>query len=138
MRFLPRLATLSLLLVLPLAAGKRPFSIEDLYRLKGVSGLALSPDGTRLAFELSSTDLKAAKRNTDLWMLDLASGQLRQLTHTPGSERAARWTADGRNLTFLSGRQGGSQLWRLPLDGGEAQRLTDFAPGVGEAVLTQG
>ncbi len=94
MRFLPRLATLSLLLVLPLAAGKRPFSIEDLYRLKGVGGLALSPDGTRLAFELSSTDLKAAKRNTDLWMLDLASGQLRQLTHTPGSERAARWTAD--------------------------------------------
>lgn len=135
MRFLPRLAALPLLLALPLSAGKRPFTIEDLYRLKGVSGLALSPDGARLAFELSSTDLKAAKRNTDLWMLDLASGQLKQLTHTPGSERAARWSADGKELAFLTGRQGGPQLWVLPLEGGESRKVTAFAPGVGEARL---
>lgn len=133
------LAILPLILALPAWAGKRPFTIEDLYRLKGVGGLALSPDGQKLAFEVSSTDLKAAKRNTDLWMLELPTGHLRQLTHTPGSERSPRWTSDGRYLTFLSSRQGNAtQLWILPVDGGEARKLTDFAPGVGEAHLTQG
>jgi hypothetical protein len=42
-------AFLALTLPLP-AAEKRAFTIEDLYRLKGVQHLALSPDGARLAF----------------------------------------------------------------------------------------
>lgn len=132
MRLIPRLAIL--LLTLPLAAsGKRAFSIEDLYRMKGISHLALSPDGTRLAFEVSTSDLKAAKGNTDLWMLELATGTLRQLTATPGGERAPRWSPDGKTLWFHSARQGGNQLWALPLDGGEARRVTSFEPGIGEA-----
>ena len=58
----------AVMLLAPLcAAEKRAFQIEDLYRLKGVQHLALSPDGSQLAFEVSTTDLKASTRNTQLW-----------------------------------------------------------------------
>ncbi len=119
-----------ILAVAPLAAAKRPFTIDDLYRLKGVSGLALSPSGDRLVFEVSSTDLKQAERNTDLYEIRWPAGTVRQLTYEKGSENSAVWSPDGRTLYFVSSRGGSPQLYALPIDGGEARKVTDFAAGV--------
>lgn len=121
---------LTLAVVATLSAEKRAFTIDDLYRLKGISGLALSPGGERLVFEVSSTDLKKAERNTDLYELHLETGKVRQLTTQPGSENSACWSPDGRTLYFVAGRDGSSQLYALPSDGGEARKVTDFSPGV--------
>ncbi|HJW43289.1 MAG TPA: hypothetical protein VJ463_02465, partial [Geothrix sp.] len=122
----------ALVLTLPLAAAeKRAFHIEDLFRLKGVQHLALSPDGSRLAFEVSSQDLKAAKRNTQIWVVDVATGAAKQLTHSGKSDTAPQWSADGKTLYFLSSREGGSQLWALDASGGEARKVTSFEAGVG-------
>jgi dipeptidyl aminopeptidase/acylaminoacyl peptidase len=125
------LTVLAVLIALaPLAAEKRAFTIDDLYKVKGVSGLALSPAGDRLAFEVSSSDLKKAERNTDLYELHLPTGAVRQLTTQPGSEGSACWSRDGKTLFFVAGRDGSPQLYALPVDGGEARKITDFAPGV--------
>ncbi len=121
-----------------MAVEKRAFSIEDLYRLKGVQHLALSPDGTRLAFEVSSQDLKAAKRNTQLWVLETASGAAKQLTFSGKADTAPQWSKDGKTLFFLSNREGGSQFWALDASGGEARKLTGFEPGVGAPKLLAG
>jgi dipeptidyl aminopeptidase/acylaminoacyl peptidase len=126
----------ALLLVLPAtAADKRAFSIEDLYRLKGVQHLALSPDGSRLAFEVSSQDLKASTRSTQLWVLETASGALKQLTFSGKADTAPQWSKDGKRLFFLSSREGGSQLWVLDGSGGEARKVTAFEAGVGSPKL---
>lgn len=114
----------------PLAAEKKPFTIDDLYRLKGISGLALSPMGDRLVFEVSSTDLMKGERNTDLYELRPATGEVRQLTTQPGAENSACWSPDGQTLFFVAGRNGPPQLYALPMAGGEARKVTDFAPGV--------
>lgn len=138
---------LPFLLALPpaLAADRRAFTIEDLYRLKDVAHLAISPDGTRLAFEVGTQDLKTSTAATHIWMADLATGTVRQLTFTGTSNTAPRWNPDGRGLTFVSTREKGPQLWALDLTGGEPHRLTTFGPGVqapvpmpgGRAVLFQ-
>jgi dipeptidyl aminopeptidase/acylaminoacyl peptidase len=129
-----RTAVLSVLTVIMtlalLSAEKKPFAIDDLYRLKGIAGLALSPAGDRLVFEVSSSDLKKAERNTDLYEIHLPSGTVRQLTTDPGAENSACWSADGRTLYFVSSRGGSPQLYALPMAGGEARKLTDFAPGI--------
>jgi dipeptidyl aminopeptidase/acylaminoacyl peptidase len=121
-----------------LNAAKRAFTIDDLYRLKGVSGLALSPAGDRLAFEVSSTDLRKAERNTDLYEVHLPSGTVRQLTTQPGSENSACWSQDGRTLYFVSSRSGSPQLYALPMAGGEARKVTDFAPGISQPLPLPG
>jgi dipeptidyl aminopeptidase/acylaminoacyl peptidase len=120
------------------AAEKRAFTIEDLYRLKGVQHLSLSPDGSRLAFEVSSQDLKAATRNTQLWLLETASGALKQLTFSGKSDTVPQWSKDGKTLFFLSNREGGSQLWALDPSGGEARKVTGFEAGVGAPRLIPG
>ncbi|HJW71571.1 MAG TPA: S9 family peptidase [Geothrix sp.] len=131
MFMLNRILVPAFVLTLPLVAGdKRAFAIEDLYRLKGVQHLALSPDGSKLAFEVSSQDLKAATRNTHIWLLDRATGQTHQLTFSGKSDTAPQWSKDGKTLYFLSSRSGSSQLWALELAGGEARKLTSFEAGV--------
>ncbi|MDP1832364.1 MAG: S9 family peptidase [Geothrix sp.] len=120
------------------AAGKRAFTIEDLYRLKGVQHLALSPDGSRLAFEVSSQDLKAAKRDTQIWVLEVTSGQTKQLTFSGKADTAPQWSKDGKTLYFLSSREGGSQLWALDASGGEARQVTTFEPGIGAPKVMPG
>ena len=132
------LLPLLILAVPAFAAEKRAFQIEDLYRLKGVQHLALSPDGSRLAFEVSSQDLKASKRDTQLWVLETATGAAKQLTFSGKADTAPVWSKDGKTLYFLSTREGGNQLWALDASGGEARKVTDFEPGVGAPKLRPG
>jgi dipeptidyl aminopeptidase/acylaminoacyl peptidase len=122
----------ALAFTLPLAAAeKRAFTIEDLYRLKGISGLSLSPDGSRLLFQVSAADLKKAKRNTQIWMLEPGTGATRQLTFAETASTSPQWSKDGKTICFLSSREDGRQLWALDTAGGEARKLTSFGPGVG-------
>ena len=125
------IAMSALALALPLAAaGKRAFTIEDLYRLKGVQHLSLSPEGSRLLFEVSTQDLKAAQRATEIWMLDLGTNSVKQLTFGPKSCTSPAWSQDGRTITLLSSRDKGHQLWVMDAVGGEARKVTSFEPGV--------
>ena len=109
---------------------KKAFTIDDLYRLKNLSGLSLSPESKRLVFELSESDLKNATRNTDLMELDLKSQKWKRLTRNRSGERSAFWSKDGKTVYFVSAREGSPQLYALPADGGEACKITDFAPGI--------
>src|SRR6266550_2819576 len=67
---------------------------------------------------------------TRIWLADVASGAVRQLTAGPGSDRQPRWSPDGRTVAFVSTRENGAQLWVLPIAGGEARRVTSLADGV--------
>ena len=111
----------------------RPFSVEDLVRLKRVSEPALAPDGNTVAFTVRDTDMEANRGRQDLWSLDLAAkaAQPRRLTSHPENDNAPQWSSDGRHLYFLSARSGSMQVWRLATGGGEAEQVTDLPLDVG-------
>jgi dipeptidyl aminopeptidase/acylaminoacyl peptidase len=116
------------------AQDKRPFSVDDLVRLKRVSEPALSPDGNAVAFTLRETDMDANRGRQDVWLLDLATkgAQARRLTSHPENDHSPQWSHDGAHLYFLSSRTGSSQVWRLAIAaGGEAQQVTDLPLDVG-------
>ena len=128
-RFVPftRATTLAVLLLAAAAApaAAHPFDVHDLLAMQRLSDPQVSPDGRRVAFVVRTTDLEANRGRTDLWLLDLAAdgtaaGEPRRLTSDPDSDSNPRWSPDGAWLYFLSGRSGSSQVWRLPLAGGEA------------------
>jgi len=120
------------------AAAGAPFTVEDLVTLKRVSDPQLSPDGRRVAYVERETDMEANKGRTSLWLLDLTrtgAAPLR-LTDGKGNDSSPRWASDSRTLYFLSERSGGSQVWRLSLDSGEARRVTDYPLEVGSFKLS--
>jgi len=86
----------------------------------GHRGWPLSPDGGRIAVKIL-TDL-----GPDIWIKQLANGALTRLTFFEGEDRFARWTPDGKAITFLSGRGGDLDVWSRPADGtGDAQLVLD-------------
>ena len=87
-------------------------------------GLAFAPDGARLLFTVAEP-VKGAARARAIWLLDVASGALRQLTFSGKNDASPRWAPDGESIAFLSDRDGPAQLYRLPMRGGEAEKLTD-------------
>jgi Tol biopolymer transport system component len=58
---------------------------------------ALSPDGSRLALGLNTTE------GDDIWIKALPRGPARRLTFSTESEARPRWTPDGRWVTYLAG-----------------------------------
>jgi dipeptidyl aminopeptidase/acylaminoacyl peptidase len=100
-----------------------PFGVEDMLAMDRISDPCVSPGGEQILFNVRVTDLAANKGRTDVWMAELESGVLRRLTTHEASDGNARWL-DERTILFLSTRSGSSQVWKLSLDGGEAEQLT--------------
>jgi dipeptidyl aminopeptidase/acylaminoacyl peptidase len=113
------------------AAAKKPFTIEDFYRAKGVGEPALSPDGKGVVYAVTTSDLKAGKRATNLWRVDADGRNARQLTYSEKRDASPVFSPDGKKIAFLSNRGGETQLFFLPSDGGEATAMTSFPGGVG-------
>lgn len=124
-------------LLLPLSAGAaegpHAFTVDDMVRMQRVSDPAIAPDGRTVVFSVRETDMAANRGRVDLWSLDLATkgAQPRRLTTHPENDTSAEWSADGRDIYFLSTRSGSSQVWRLPGGGGEATQVTNLPLDVG-------
>lgn len=92
----------------------------------------VSPDGTRIAFEVHQAERDKDRRISHIWMV-AAGEQPVQLTRGENGDSSARWSPDGRRLAFISARGAADAkplVWLLELDGGEARRVTQAEGGV--------
>src|SRR6266567_3705185 len=124
----------SALFPLPALAQMRAITIDDYLALKAVGDPQLSPDGRWVAYTVTEYSLKDNRGTTRIWLADVATGQAREVTAGPGSDRQPRWAPDGKTLAFVATRQNGPQLWILPIGGGEARRVTNLPDGVSDPV----
>jgi len=113
----------------PALAAPRGFTVEDMVAMERVGSPVLSPDATRVVYTVRTTNLEKNRGNTQLWMIDLRAPNAapRQLTRGESSASDPQWSPNGDAIYFLSARSGSSQVWQLPLNGGEAAKVTDLA-----------
>lgn len=84
-----------------------------------VSSPAWSPDGKRLAFVQGDR-----RGNTDIMVMDLATGRVHRLTDGGGINTEPTWNPDGTQIAFTSDREGGPQVFLMQSDGSNVRRLT--------------
>jgi Tol biopolymer transport system component len=112
---------------------RRPLKVDDLFALRDVAGPQISPDGSSVVFTVRSLDPVKDKSDTDIYRIPMAGGEAVRLTTSPKPETRPRFSPDGKQIAFLSGREGKkSQVWLLPSTGGEAVKLTDYKGGVSD------
>ncbi len=66
-------------------AQKRAFTIPDVYRIQTVSGVRLSPDGTKIAYAKNKTDFKTVTSETNICLMDSDGKNVCSLTEDGGS-----------------------------------------------------
>src|SRR5947209_7683711 len=93
-------------------AAKRPFTFEDMMKLKRVNEPVPSPDGKWVAFSAVDVDLAANTKRPHIWIV-LADGSAKErlLIATPQGEDRPRWSPDGKYLSFTASYDGSQQIW---------------------------
>ena len=93
---------------------------------------SLSPDGTQLAVSV----LRGGR--SELWLRSLTAGTSTRLSAGGTTNYRPSWTADGRQITFISDQRGLRTVYQVPADGSAPARgLLSLSTGADEALYTR-
>jgi dipeptidyl aminopeptidase/acylaminoacyl peptidase len=129
------LAVLGVMLLGGLAAGQsRRIELADYAKIVSVSDPQISPDGKSIVCVISRVNLDQNRNDRALVQVDVATGAERVLTRDRKDTGSPRWSPDGSRLAFLAAvgpaKEEKAQIFVLPMNGGDAQKITDVALGI--------
>ncbi len=112
----------------------QPFQLNDLQKLNRISTPAISPDGKTIAVVVSKPDWKTDKNKQVLKLIRVSDAVSRDLTFNREGLSNVRWSPDGNRLAFIAKDEKSkkSQIFVMPMNGGDAVRITNSKTGVDE------
>jgi dipeptidyl aminopeptidase/acylaminoacyl peptidase len=121
------------------APAKRPMTFDDLMKMKRLGETAVSPDGKWLAYAVTTVSLDQNTKTAELWIQAIAGGEPKKLDGSQPGDSGIQFASDGHSVLFLSGREGGQQVWRADFDtatGATAnpKKLTAISTEAGDAL----
>lgn len=118
--------------------GKKLFGTAEALRIARVSSPRISPDGSTVAYLVSSVKMEKddpGKSITQLWVVPAAgpASAARQFTRGEESVSNISWSPDGKIIAFTKAGEdskSGPQVWFMYADGGEPWQVTKHKSGV--------
>jgi dipeptidyl aminopeptidase/acylaminoacyl peptidase len=111
---------------------------NDVYELVNAGDPRVSPDGSRVAYTVTTLDAESNEYKSSIWIAPLdGSGEPRRFSSGERRDTTPRWSPDGAWLAFASNRgdeKAPSALYVIPAEGGESRKLTDLKESV-EAIV---
>jgi dipeptidyl aminopeptidase/acylaminoacyl peptidase len=106
------------------------FQIENVGKIVRLSDPQISPDGKSIAVVVSRTNFDEDRYDPELVLIDVSTRTQCVLTRGRRGLGQARWSPDGSRLAFLAAADGKSQIFVMPMNGGDALPLTKSSTGI--------
>ncbi|MDX2041648.1 MAG: S9 family peptidase [Acidobacteriota bacterium] len=124
-RFFIVFSLLVVCLVSAEAQSKR-LTVNDVFNLETVADPQISPDGKQIVYVRQFADIMTDRRMSNLWIVNADGTNHRPLTTGNYGDSSPRWSADGKQLAYISTRDGSPQIYRRWMDTGETAKLTNL------------
>ncbi len=122
--------TFIILSTMLMAQPKHSLTFEDLWGMKRIGKVQLSPDGKTIAFNLTTYSVEENKGNTDIYLIDSDGKNLRPFKNSAKNETNPVFSPDGKKIAYVFE----NQIWTANLDGSNEQKLTDLSTGTSEII----
>ncbi|MDR3626119.1 MAG: S9 family peptidase [Ignavibacteriaceae bacterium] len=120
---------LTIFLCLPFilfAQQKHPLTVDDLWAMKRVGSIDLSPDGKTIAFTVTAFNMDENKGNSDIYLINSDGTNLHPLKNSEKNETSPKFSADGKMIAYIID----DQIHTCKYDGTDDEQITDFYTGV--------
>lgn len=110
------------------------WSPEQCLKLKNISSVRVSPAGNKVLYtvrEAMMTDDRSEFIN-QVWMVNSDGSNAIQFSQGDKNSSNPKWHPDGKSFAFISSRDGKSNLYQVPIAGGESMKLTDVKASISE------
>jgi dipeptidyl aminopeptidase/acylaminoacyl peptidase len=95
---------------------KRPMTFEDMMAMKRLGETSVSRDGKWLAYSVITVNLEQNTTTPELWIQAISGGAPQKLAVGQPGDSGPQFAPDGKRILFLSGREGGQQIWLADFD----------------------
>ena len=120
-----------LLFSININAQKRAFTIEDLYKVKGVSAPVLSNSGEKIAFTVTEYDLPKGRTINNVYVMNTNGSSLIDVSEKLVGASSPFWSSNDELYLLLNG-----QVYKYSLETNEYVQVTDFYAGVSDPVFS--
>ena len=107
------------------AQEKRALTVEDMWAMKRVSQLTISPDGKTLAFTVQTYSMDENKGQKDIYLINSDGTNLRVLKNSDKNESNPQFSPDGKTIAYSFD----NQIWTCDYEGKNDKQLTNIYTG---------
>lgn len=102
------------------------YTVHDYFNFEWVSDPQISPDGSKIIYVRNFMDITTDKFYSNLWIINFNGTDNRPLTSGLYQDSSPRWSPDGRQIIYLSDKDGKPQIHKRWMDTGETVVLTNL------------
>lgn len=102
---------------------------EGLWAMGRIGGVAVSPDYSKIAYQVSYYSVEENASHTVLYVMNADGSNAKLLTKTASSEHSPAWM-DNEHIAYLSVKDGVQQIWQMKADGSHRKQLSFCAVDV--------
>ncbi len=103
---------------------------EVMWKMGRLGSSSLNNSGNSLLYTITYYNMEENRGVTAIYVEDLATKKVSQLTSHDSNNVSPKWSADGSKIYFLSNRSGSMQVWSMTASGDDHKQITNLDKGV--------